>query len=144
MKIYISGALTGVPNIVELKSFYERLAEACSDLGHEAYVPHLNSDPQKHAGLSPQQVYEMDSHQVKIADLVIAYVGVPSLGVGAELEIDNYEGVPLILLYEDDGRPVSRMARGNPAVIRHVVFSGHDEALTLIKAALQELMHSGA
>jgi 2'-5' RNA ligase len=53
MLVYVSGALTGVPNIEELKEFYEAIATLCQDMGIEAYVPHLNSDPHKHAGLSP-------------------------------------------------------------------------------------------
>ncbi|MBT6691089.1 XRE family transcriptional regulator [Candidatus Parcubacteria bacterium] len=143
MKVYISGALTGIPHVEELKKFYEEIAALCGLLGLEPYVPHLNSDPQAHASISPEEVYKMDSHQVKIADLVIAYIGMPSLGVGQELEISNYEDVPLIILYEGD-KPVSRMAKGNPAVIKQVVFSSYEDALEQLRPALEEFVTSRA
>ena len=136
MKIYVSGALTGVPNVSELQKLYEAIAQLCTDMGFDVYVPHLKSDPIKHAGLAPEQVYEMDSHNVKTAHLVIAYIGVPSLGVGAELEIAHYEEIPIILLYEAGNKPVSRMARGNPAVKGHVIFVDAEDALNQIKVLL--------
>ena len=143
MKVYVSGALTGVLHVEELKKFYEDIAAVCRRLGLEPYVPHVNSDPVAHADISPGEVYEMDSHQVKIADLVIAYVGTPSLGVGQELEISHYEGVPLIILYEGDGRPVSRMTRGNPAVIQQITFCDYSDALLHLQEFLQEWLAKG-
>lgn len=143
-RVYVSGALTGVPNISSLKNFYEAIADLCSELGMEVYVPHLNSDPKKHAGLSPSVVYEMDSHQVKTANLVIAYVGVPSLGVGQELEIAHYEDIPVILLYEAGDKPVSRMARGLPVVIRQIAFTDYPDALEQLMLVLLEFIATDA
>jgi 2'-deoxynucleoside 5'-phosphate N-hydrolase len=122
MKIYLSGALTGVPNIDELKKFYEAVANLCESLGHEVYVPHLHSDPDKHAHISSKAVYSMDRKQVLASELVIAWAGRPSFGVGQEIEIASAAGIDVVLLSEAD-QPVSRMTRGNPAVVCHVVFS---------------------
>lgn len=136
MNVYISGALTGTPNIEELKEFYENIAEVCTDLGLKPYLPHLNSDPKKHPDISASKVYEMDAAQIKNADLVVAYIGMPSLGVGAEIEIAHYSNIPVIILYESE-KPVSRMSRGNPAVIRQIIFDHKTEALEKLKLVLE-------
>ena len=137
-QVYVSGPLTGVPNVLVLKKFYEKIAQICLDLKMTAYLPHLKSDPIKHANIPPEDVYKMDSHQVIIADLIIAYIGVPSLGVGAELEIAHYNNIPIILLYEAGDKPVSRMARGNPAVINQIVFIDFDDAIIKLEIALRD------
>lgn len=128
-KVYISGALTSIPRDGEaLKIFYERLGALCEALGYESYVPHLKADPIKFPGFTPSEVYEMDSAAVIAADLMIAYVGLPSLGVGQELEIAREHSIPIILLMEQ-GATVSRMARGNPLVIREIRFSSYEEVI---------------
>jgi nucleoside 2-deoxyribosyltransferase len=119
---YISGALTGMPNVDQLKKFYEDIARLCRKLGHSAYLPHQRTDPIIHADVPAREVYERDKQEVLRADFVIAYVGVPSLGVGTEIEIAREAQIPIILLYEQ-GTAVSRMVRGNPAVIREIIFS---------------------
>lgn len=135
MKIYVSGALTGTLNIEDLKKFYEDIGMLCVELGHEPYIPHLHSDPIKHTNLTPKEVYTLDYEQVKLSDLVIAYIGMPSLGVGQEIEIANYEGVPIIVIYEDNKR-VSRMAKGNPAIVEELVFDNFDDALIKLRTFL--------
>lgn len=136
MKVYISGALTGVSNIEQVKKFYEKIAEICHDLGLEVYVPHLHSDPLKHPNITPSQVYEMDRKRVAESNLMVAYLGVPSLGTGSELEICQCEHVPVIVLYEK-GRAVSRMARGNPAIIKEIIFEDYDDAFGQLRTAVQ-------
>jgi 2'-deoxynucleoside 5'-phosphate N-hydrolase len=135
MRIYLSGALTGVPNIEELKRFYEAIAELCTSMGHEIYVPHLHSDPDKHADISARLVYVMDQNQVLESELVLAYVGRPSLGVGQEIEIAKGGGIEVFLLFEKDTR-VSRMTRGSPNAVAEVVFSDFDDALVKLREAL--------
>ena len=84
MKItaYVSGALTGGDEIELLKHFYERIAETCKGVGIEAYVPHLVSDPIGNPNMTPDEVYDLDRRQVLASNLLVAYVGYPSLGVG--------------------------------------------------------------
>lgn len=135
MKAYISGALTGVSDIEQIKCFYEKIAEICRDFGLEVYVPHLHSDPVKHPNITPSQVYEMDRKRVAESSLMVAYLGVPSLGTGSELEICQCEHVPVIVLYEK-GRPVSRMARGNPAIIEEIIFENYQDAYKQLREAV--------
>lgn len=84
-KVYVSGALTNVDNHLQIKDFYESIGALCTELGLKAYIPYVNTDPVTHSHITPQQVFETDKRAVNQADLVIAYVGVPSLGVGMEL-----------------------------------------------------------
>lgn len=137
-KIYISGPLTGVENIESLKSFYQQVGHLCSNLGAEPYIPHLVSDPILNPDLSSRNVYDLDHRNVVAADLVIAYVGVPSLGVGQEIEIARQNKIPIILIYEEN-KKVSRMARGNPSVILELSGPNFKALLAKLSLALPNL-----
>lgn len=133
MKIYISGALTNVDDLettqslTGLKRFYEVLANVVSDYGHMPYLPHLHTDPVEHAGVSPQEVYQTDIEKVQESDMVLAYVGVPSFGVGVELGHAANLGVPIVLVV-DGPQPLSRLLTGLPTV-RTVIRSETKEGL---------------
>ncbi len=139
MKItaYVSGALTGGDEIELLKHFYERIAETCKSAGIEAYIPHLVSDPIGNPNMTPDEVYDLDRRQVLASNLLVAYVGYPSLGVGQEIEIARENNIPVVMLMEKDRR-ISRMARGNPAVIAEIHFVDHDDALQQLSHWLKE------
>jgi len=134
-KVFISGALTGIENPDIIKANYECLGRLCEELGVNPYIPHQHTDPIAHPHVSARQVYEVDRLHVCTASLVIAYVGIPSLGVGQEIEIAREHGVPVVLLYER-GKRISRMTRGSPNVIAEVRFDDIEEALHQVKAIL--------
>ena len=106
-QVYISGALTNANR----KQFYEEIAQVVNSLGYKAYVPHMYTDPEKNPDVTPTEVYELDMEQIENSCLVIAYVGIPSFGVGMELERASSKGIPIILLHHNDDK-VSRMALG--------------------------------
>jgi len=137
-KVFISGALTAISDSERVKADYERIADLCEVHGLTPYVPHRYTDPVINSDVSSQRVYELDSYHVRTARLVIAYVGIPSLGVGQEVEIARQSDVPVILLYERE-HPVSRMTRGCPGVVAEIPFDSFDEALSQISALLQNL-----
>ncbi len=115
-KIYISGALTIIDSKKDLKNIYERIAGICSTICSDVYVPHLGgTDPVKDPLVHPGSVWVKDHREVASSDLIVAYVGTPSLGVGAELEIARITASDIILWWFK-GEKVSRMAKGNPAV----------------------------
>jgi nucleoside 2-deoxyribosyltransferase len=126
----MSGPLTGLAQPEEVKGFYVALRAACAEAGLDLYLPHLFSDPTEQPGLTPRQVYELDREQIAAAELVVAYVGLPSLGVGCEVEIAREHGVPVILLAEQ-ACSVSRMIRGNPAVIGEIRFNDYADGVQL-------------
>jgi nucleoside 2-deoxyribosyltransferase len=136
-KVYISGALTGIENSTEIKAFYEAIGSVCQEIGFQAYVPHLKTDPTNNPDISPRQVFETDKHQVSISDLVIAYLGCPSFGVGMELAYAETNSIPLILLYEQ-GKNISRFPRGIPTLISEIQFSGYEDALAQLRSILEQ------
>ena len=136
-KVYISGALTGVSDPDSLKKFYEDIGKLCREFDMMPYIPHQHTDPERHSKVTPKKVYNKDKKQIWKSNLVIAYVGVSSLGVGSELAIAEVSDVPIILIYEK-GKQISRMARGNTAVIHKVRCTNFDEALNRLREILKK------
>lgn len=136
-KLYISGALTGIENSAATKGFYEAIGSLCQEMGFQAYIPHLNTDPINNPDVSPSQVFEVDKHQVSTSDLVIAYLGYPSFGAGMELAYAETNSIPIILLYER-GKYVSRFPRGIPTVVSEIQFNDYEDALIQLKSFLEQ------
>jgi nucleoside 2-deoxyribosyltransferase len=111
MLAYISGALLNAADLNQSRALYERFAEACRAAGWEAYVPHQHADPVRDAGMSNLDVATRDVSQVRAADALVAYVGEPSLGVGAEVAI-ALAGDKRVLLLAPKDRRVSRFLLG--------------------------------
>src|SRR5205814_9051917 len=88
------------------------------------------------ANIEPRTVYEIDRAHVTAARVVIAYAGVPSFGVGIEVELAREHGVPVVVVAERD-RPVSRLLLGNPAVVEVVRFADLDGLRRALTAALE-------
>ena len=105
-------------------------------------MPHLNTDPIANPDLSPREVFETDKHQVTNSDLVIAYLGYPSFGVGMELAYAEVNAIPAILMYEK-GKKISRFPRGIPTVIYEIQFDDYDDALTQLKSFLENYDRDG-
>jgi len=124
-KAYLAGALTHSGE--SDRNLYEELASICRSLGIETYVPHLwGTDPLANPEILPEEIWEITNRQVNSLDFLIAYVGKPSLGTGAELEIARIANLPIILWWFK-GEKVSRMALGNPAVISRLEISDISE-----------------
>ena len=132
---YISGALTALDDAPRTKLFYEVLAEIAQAAGFHSYLPHRVSDPVAAAHLDPRAVYEIDRAHVTGAAVVIAYAGIPSFGVGIEVELAREHAVPVIIVAERD-RPISRLLLGNPAIVDVVKFADLDGLRRALAAAL--------
>jgi len=139
--VYISGALTGLSENSCMKKFYERIASTVDKVcgTGTAYVPHMNTDPIVHPDVTPEEVYQLDKQKVCTSNLVIAYVGIPSIGVGAELEMANNQNIPILLLYRK-GENVSRLPRGMKQVKGIFEYSTEEEALQWVEQKLREAM----
>jgi hypothetical protein len=143
---YISGAVTVLDDAPRTKLFYEVLAEIAEAAGLRAYLPHRVSDPVAAAHLDPRAIYEIDRAHVTGAAAVIAYAGIPSFGVGIEVEVAREHGVPVIVVAERD-RPISRLLLGNPAVVEVVRFAdleGLRQTLAASLAAVASITREGA
>lgn len=118
---YVSGALTALEEGASMRLFYELLAEVVESVGLRAYLPHRVSDGVAAAHLEPRAVYDIDRAHVTSARVVVAYAGIPSFGVGIEVELAREHAVPVVLVVERD-RTISRLLLGNPAVVEVVRF----------------------
>lgn len=135
---YISGALSSLGEGALGRLFYELLGEIVGEAGLTAYLPHRHTDPVAAPDLAPQAVYEVDRRRVSAARVLVVYAGLPSFGVGIEVEIAREHGVPVILVVERD-RPVSRMLLGSPAVAEVVRFSDLAELRTALGEAIRRV-----
>ncbi|MFM2414467.1 MAG: hypothetical protein RI911_160 [Candidatus Parcubacteria bacterium] len=112
---YITGALTVTSNTHDVRALYESVGAFCSSKNLITFVPHLKADPQKYPHMTPREVWEWNLRGVLAADVVIAYVGMPSTGTGAEIEIARMAGKDVII-WSFVGEIVTRFIQGNPAV----------------------------
>ena len=142
MQAYISGALLNAASLDTSRARYERLAEACRAAGWDAYVPHLHADPVRDAHLSNLEVAERDLDHVTAADVLVAYVGEPSLGVGAEVAIALRAGKRVLAVAESDRR-VSRFLLGlvelHPAQALVLRYQSEHEAAAWITEQLKAM-----
>ncbi len=135
---YVSGALTAPLDGARMRVFYELLAEVVESVGLRAYLPHRVSDPVAAAQLEPRAVYDIDRAHVASARVVVAYAGIPSFGVGIEVELAREHAVPVVLVVERD-RTVSRLLLGNPAVVDVVRFGDLDGLRRGLAASLERI-----
>jgi hypothetical protein len=140
--VYIAGALTDMSSDKRelLRRFYESLADICREFGLEPYLPHQHADPETIKDLTPHRVDQLDRLAVTQAYLVVAYVGITSVGVGIEIEIAHHANKPVVILAEKsrlDSRHVSRLVRGNPAVMAEIAFDDFEDAKFKLHGFLQ-------
>ena len=135
---YISGALTALEDAQRTKLFYEMLAEIASGARLRPYLPHRVTDPVTTAHLDARAVYDIDRAHVASAAVVIAYAGIPSFGVGIEVELAREHGIPVVLVVERE-RAISRLLLGNPAVREVVRFADLEGLRHGLAAALARL-----
>ena len=110
--VYLSGALTHVPDLPATRQLYEQVASVVERHGSgRAYLPHQNTDPQMAADLTAREVFDRDVAAMVAAGRVLAYTGIPSAGVGAECVLAIDLGLPL-LAFEFEGDRTSRFLAG--------------------------------
>ena len=82
---------------------------------------------------SDSEIFQRDVCWIREADIIVAEVTMPSLGVGYELGFGESLGKPVICLYrEKEGRRLSAMIAGNPR-FQAQVYQNVDEAIELVK-----------
>lgn len=145
---YICGPLTELTASEQenIKLFYQHIADTCEKkLGVRAFVPHEHYDPIKHVSFTPSDVDNAERHQVcNLTSLLIAVPIAPSWGSGIEVEMANQNKVPVVILCEKkklENRKISRLLRGNPAVIDILTYTNEQEALEKLEEKLLEIEH---
>ena len=140
MMVYISGALKASRDLARARALYESVAEIVTLAGHIAYLPHQFTDPEYAVTASPVQVFQRDLAALRSADGVLAFLGEPSLGVGAEIAICTQAKTPLLGLHRP-GDDVSRFAVGllEAAGARLVCYANAIELEAAIHKFLEEV-----
>lgn len=139
---YICGPLTELSTHekIRAKELYERIAGIYQDVtGVRAFVPHEHCDPVEHATLTPSEVDAVERRQVcELTTILVVVALAPSWGGGIEVEMANQSGVPVLILHPE-GKNISRLLKGNPAVDRIVKYSDEEEAIAIVENIFMEL-----
>lgn len=135
---YISCSLTHAA--MERRALYEQVAHGIELSNITAYIPHKHSDPLRPETVwEPPVVYQNDRAAVQGSHLLVAFLDEPSLGVGMELQIAAYHGIPTIAVAREDAR-VSRMALGMPEIRALVRYHDMPDLLRQLSLALHEVL----
>ena len=142
--IYICGPLTELPEERQrpIREFYEQLADIAEKVtGKRAFVPHEHYDPIQHASYTPREVDAGERKQVcENTSLLLVVAIAPSWGGGIEVEMANQNHIPVIILCEQEKlehRKISRLLRGNPAVMQVIFYTSENDALSKLEQALK-------
>jgi hypothetical protein len=128
MKIYFAGSIRAGRDDQEV---YRQLIRGLQVHGRvlTEHVGDPDLTPMGDDGPSDQAIYARDMGWLDDAELIVAEVTVPSLGVGYEIARAESLGIPVLCLYRDQtGRRLSAMISGNPRVTV-VHYTTVDEAL---------------
>lgn len=95
------------------------------------------ADPQDvEQGMTDREIYQRDMAWLESADVVVAEVTTPSLGVGYELASAERVGLEILCLFRpSSGRRLSALVAGSPG-IRVVPYETIDDAKDAIAAFL--------
>ena len=137
MKIYFAGSIRAVRDD---QALYHRIIQGLQRHGQvlTVHVGDPNLTQWGDDGPSDPDIYARDMAWLAGADLIVAEVSIPSLGVGYELGRAESLGKPTLCLYrEQDGRRLSAMVSGNPETVVGR-YQTEEEALTHIRTFLRD------
>jgi len=116
MKIYFCGSIRGGR---QLASNYASLVSILRSYG-QVLTEHVGDDQEirlKDQFLSDGQIHTRDMEWLRSADVVVAEVTVPSLGVGYEIGRAQDMGKPVLcLFYKGSRRKLSAIIAGSPSL----------------------------
>ncbi len=126
-RIYFSASISGGR---EDAPRYAALISALGAFGRvlTEHIGSIELSDSGESGPDDSEIYSRDVAWLNEADMVIAEATTPSLGVGYEVARAVSLGIPVVALFRPaEGRRLSAMIRGNPAV--RVLEYSVDEAL---------------
>ncbi len=135
-KVFIAGAMTNVDHIEEQYALYEALGDICEEMGCTTCIPHRDND--RADEMNDSEIFQWSVEQVQDADVIVAEVSRPSLGVGGELVLANRLEKPIILLSKKDS-DVSCFVNGIPSVVYHAKYKDQDEARKYLANVLKQI-----
>ena len=134
-RIYFSASISGGRQDAEQ---YARLIAALASHGR-VLTEHIGSSDLSDGGEDGPgdfDIYARDIEWLQEADLIVAEVTTPSLGVGYEVARGAGMGKPVVCLFRpESGRRLSAMIRGNPSV-RVLEYGAGDDPAEVASRAL--------
>lgn len=118
MKIYYASAIRG-SNEVDNSSINKIIIDAMQKSGHEVLTEHIKDELIRTVGelnMTDRQIHDRDMKWVFEADVIIAEVTNPSLGVGYEIGRAIEIGKKVLCLFKSGERRLSAMIRGSENV----------------------------
>ena len=113
MKIYFAGSIRGGREDAQL---YENIIAYLEEKGKvlTEHVGNTDLNWEGETSRKDEEIYNRDMEWLKSADMMIAEVTTPSLGVGYELGIAEKLNIPVLCLYKPHkGKRLSAMISGN-------------------------------
>ena len=137
-KIYFSGSISGGRQDAEVyRSIIEHLRDYGSVLTEHIGDPALTASGENNIG--DDYVYQRDMKWIEQADIFVAEVSNPSLGVGYEIAQAELRQRPVLCLFRSGtDRRLSAMIAGNPSVTMGR-YDENREIFNLIDRFFQEL-----
>jgi hypothetical protein len=140
-KVFIAGVMTTAAGLVRLETLYEKIGSICESRNFKTFIPHRDANIRRIHDFTPQKLYLINMEKLVEVDLVIAYVGQPSTGVGMEIQQACVLGKDTILISEADS-PVSMLLTGCPNIISHIRFKDFNEAASRLDETLLQWQNS--
>lgn len=140
MKIYYAAAIRG-SNEIDNSLLNKRIIESLQTSGHEVLTEHISDELIRIVGelnLTDKQIHDRDMEWVADADMIIAEVSNPSLGVGYEIGRAHEMGKKILCLYSTQTRRLSAMIRGAES-ITVTDYKTPEEAIRIINEYLNLL-----
>lgn len=137
-KVYFAGSIRGGR---EDRAIYEELIALISSYATvlTEHIADINLTSNGEANLSDQEIYQRDVDWIREADLVIAEVTQPSLGVGYELAYAESIDKPVCCLFrESSEKRLSAMIAGN-AYFKVINYNTAKDLKTYLKPLLKNV-----
>jgi hypothetical protein len=86
--------------------FCSTVIQVLENLGFEVFAPQLLEPAE------PEEIYRRDVHNVRLSDFLVVEISNPSLGVGMEIMLGIELMKPLLMFYDTEAGPISKMVEG--------------------------------
>lgn len=139
MKIYFAGSIRGGRDDSDI---YNKLIDYLKKYGH-VLTEHVGSKDLTERGEedepSDESIYSRDMKWIEEADVIVAEVTIPSLGVGYEIgKAEDMEKNILCLYRNNSSKKLSAMINGNPE-IKIGFYEGLEDAKKIIDEFFEKL-----
>jgi nucleoside 2-deoxyribosyltransferase len=131
MKIYFAGSIRGGRDDAHI---YEKIIELLKNYG-EVLTEHIGDTTLSNQGedKSHEYIYNRDMDWLRSADVLVADISTPSIGVGYEIGIAETLDKKVLCLYREGSlKPISGMINGDSSLIKKV-YKNIDELSQIIK-----------